>query len=212
MTATSVPTMAAPSGSPPVSAVPWRKRPWVLAVVGVAIAVAAMVITDLPPHSTKATNVASVQGVIKEVAGDAAPCSYGVHEALGLYADVRASTLSAADRSEVPTLVGDDYAACSFTNQDIDDLAGIEEPNSPVGRGLNGLVTETLSWCNVDAMVAIGYISELVQRPGDAAAAAGLVKSERRLDAERLHVDKSITVLGQLLGTSSLARVNLVKV
>jgi hypothetical protein len=156
--------------------------------------------------------VTSAQGVLSEVESDAAPCSYAVHEALSLYGEVRASTLSPADRSEVPSLIGDDYAACSFTDDSINDLASIEEPSSPEGRDLDEIASEALSWCEPDGMETIGYVSQLVQHPGNPADGADLAKSERQLDAQRAQVEEAVSGLDGLLGTTSLTEVNLVNV
>lgn len=211
MTTTNAPSVIASPTSPAPASRTWWKRRWLRFAVAAAVA-GAMAITDLPSSSSHASDVTGAQSVIEEVASDAAPCSYGVHEALGLYADVQGSTLSAADRAEVPVLVGDDYAACSFTNSDIDDLAGIDEPNSALGKGLNDLVNETLSWCSTDAMTVIGYVSQLIEHPGDAADQKGLARSERQLDSQRLQVQRSLGALNRLLGTTSLAQVTLAKV
>lgn len=212
MSTISVPRETEEAGTEPSSARRWWKRRWVLVVLSLLVIVAAMVIADLPLQSSPGSNIAATQGVIAEVAADAAPCSYGVHEALGLYADVRSASLSASDRSEVPTLVSDDYEACSFTNANIDDLAGIQEPNSPLGRDLDNLASQTLTWCDTDGMLTVGYINELIQDPGSPAYSADLAKSERSLDAQRLQVEETIKALDRLLGTNTLPRIELVKV
>jgi hypothetical protein len=191
---------------------PWWKERWLVLLVGIAVVVAAMVIVDLPAHSSPASDVTSAQGVLSEVQSDAAPCSYGVHEALSLYGEVRASTLSPGDLSEVPALIGDDYAACSFTDDSINDLASIEEPSSPEGRDLDEIASETLSWCEPDGMETIGFVSQLIQHPGNSADGTGLAKSERQLDAQRAQVEEAVRGLDGLLGTTSLSEVSLVSV
>ena len=189
----------------------WWKRRSVLVSAGVVIVAAITVVLDLPLSSSRSSNVASVRSVIAEVASDVAPCSYSVNESLRLYADIKSPTLSSADRSEVPSLVRQDYEACSLVDANIEDLAGMDEPNSTLGRDLNQLVTQSLSWCETDAMRMIGDVSLLIQHPRNVAEIAELAKSEHELVSEGTVVEKSITALDKLLGMRSLPHLDLAR-
>lgn len=205
-------TAAVPADSDlPRPAKPWWKSRSALIAFGVFAVAAITVVTDLPLSSSPASNVASARSVVGEVAGDVAPCSYAVNESLRLYEDVRTGTLSKSDRSEVPGLVRQDYAACSLTDASIDDLAGIDEPNSPLGRDLNQIVSQTLNWCVPNAMRMIGDVSVLIERPRNVAEKIALTKSERELVREDALIEKSVSELKLFLATKSLPHLDLAK-
>lgn len=189
-----------------------RKGLWVLLAVGIVVFVAAAVVTDLPVGSSRASNLANAKSVISEIASDVAPCTHAVNEGVGLYLDVAAGTLTATERAEVPGLAKDDYAACSFTEDGINDLAGIEEPNSSVGDRLNQLASQALSWCSSDGMGTLYYINILVSRPGDTVERTRLETSERELDSERASIEETLTDIAHLLHTTSLPHLDLVKI
>lgn len=183
-----------------------------LILAAIIVFVLLTIIADLPFGSSRTVNVDNTRSVMSEIATDVAPCNYAVNEAVGFDADVAAARLTASDLSELPALLSDDYDACSFTNGNIDDLAGISAPNSSLGKALNGLVSETLSWCSTDGMSVIGYIAAMIEHHAGSADASQLVKSEDQLNVERTQVENSISALRQLLHTRSLPEITLVHV
>ena len=164
---------------------PWYRRRAVLVGLAVAAILAVTVVTDLPVHTSRASDISSEEGVLSELNTDLAPCVYAVHEALRIWGDQSAHTLSAADQSASSSLLRDDQNACSFTNETIFDLSNIEVPGSPAGKDLGDLVATSVLWTTSDALRAIEAIQSLMVNGHDAHALSALVTSERAMGVDR---------------------------
>lgn len=201
MTTTGTGDLATSPFAPPPPR-PWYRRRTAIVVAAVLVVVAVTVVTDLPTNPTRSNDVATAQAVVTEIANDVKPCDLGTTEAFGFYADVTTGHITAAHRAQIPALIRDDLDACSYTNASIDDLAGIDNPSSPTGDRLNTIATDVLVWCDPDALTAIGDITILLDRPGDARALAELAHAETLLREDRARAAAAVSSLARRLGTT----------
>ncbi len=183
----------------------WYRRRATLVAVAVAVVVAITVITDLPVHTSRASDISSEQGVMSELNPDLAPCALAVHEALGIWGDQSAHTLSAAEQAESASLLRDDQNACSFTDESIFDLSNIEVPGSPAGKDMGDLVATSVLWTTSDALKAIEAVQILMVHPQDASALTSLDKAEDAMAADRAAGLREVARADQVLDTT-LAR------
>lgn len=162
----------------------WRRRG--LPVLGaVAIVVAVAVVTDLPTRASLADQRSAALSLIEEVNTDLKPCTYSLKEASTIYREVRGGHLSAVHRAQAPTLLGQDASACSFTSDNVNDLADIEEPGTGAGRWLSEVVSLAQTWTTSDALGAINDLTTLEADPHNTAAARDLLARERYLAVDR---------------------------
>lgn len=209
---TTAPAAPALSAAPtPPSGRPWYRRRAFLTSVGVAVVLAATVVTDLPTSSTKADDLKTSQEIVSEVVADAAPCNLGMTEAFTFYADVTTSHITAANRAQIPALIRDDLSACSFTDQSIVDLASIDVPGNAAGRALNTVAQNVLTWCDPAALTAIGQITDLIEKKSTVAGRARLAADERALTTDRSAVYRSVAALEHRLRSTDLKHIPLVK-
>jgi hypothetical protein len=170
---------------PPSPEPAWYRRRAVL-VGGALVAVLAItVITDLPVHASRAADISSEKGVMTELNADLAPCAYAVREAITIWSEQSTHTLSAADRATSASLLRDDQAACSFTNQTIFDLSNVEVPGSAAGKEMGDLVATATLWTTSDALQAIEAVQALMLNAHDRTAVRSLAQAEARLAADR---------------------------
>ena len=179
----------------------WYRRRATLVAVAVAVVVAVTVITDLPVHTSRASDISSEQGVMSELNPDLAPCAYAVHEALTIWGDQNAHTLSAADERESGSLLTDDQNACSFTDESIFDLSNIEVPGSPAGKDMGDLVATSVLWTTSDALKAIEAVQTLMVSPQDGSALTSLDKAEDAMAADRAAGLRELDRADQVLDT-----------
>jgi hypothetical protein len=164
---------------------PWYRRRSTLVAAALAAIVAVTVITDLPAQTSRASDISAEQAVMSELNPDLAPCAYAVHEALEIWGDQSAHTLSAADQAQSASLLRDDQNACSFTNEYIFDLSNIEVPGSPAGKDMGDLVATSILWSTSDALKAIEAVQTLMVHGHDASALAHLAAAEEALAKDR---------------------------
>ena len=93
--------------------------------------------------------------------------------------------LTPADRAPTPGLLSDDQSACSFTNEDIFDLANIQVPGTPAGKHLGQMVATATLWTTSDALRAIEDVQTLMNDPNDASALHNLSTEEAQLATDR---------------------------
>jgi len=180
---------------------PWYRRRGVLVSAAVVVVLAITVVTDLPSHASRASNIASANAVISEVNADISPCVFAVDEAFTIYDDQVHHALTAADRAHIPALLNDDQAACSFTNDTIFSLSDIEVPGSSAGKQLGNIVNSVTLWATSDALGAIDAIQTLSVNPTRASALAALAKDRRLLAADRSEADAALRSIDTMLGT-----------
>ena len=166
-------------------AVPWYRRRAALLSAAVVVIAAITVVSDLPVHTSRAADISSEKGVLSELNTDLAPCALAVHEALTLWGQQSAHTLSAANRGQAAALLRDDQNACSFTNQTIFDLSNIEVPGSAAGKVMGDLVATSVLWTTSDALEAIEAVQALMVDGGDRGARVKLDQAERALAQDR---------------------------
>ena len=152
---------------------PGLKRPWYrrrAALVGLAVAAVLVItiVTDLPVHTSRASDISSEQSVISELNTDLAPCVLAVHEALVIWGRQSAHTLSGPDQAASASLLRDDQNACSFTNETMFDLSNIEVPGSAAGHDMGELVATSVLWTTSDGLRAIEAIQSLMLNGHDA--------------------------------------------
>jgi hypothetical protein len=179
----------------------WYRRRAMLVGVAVVAIVAVTVVTDLPVHTSRASDISSEQGVMSELNPDLAPCALGVHEALTIWGDQSAHTLSPADQAESASLLRDDQNACSFTNESIFDLSNIEVPGSPAGKDMGDLVATSILWTTSDALKAIEAVQTLMVHGQDASALTSLAKAEDAMAADRAAGLRELDRADQVLDT-----------
>ena len=81
--------------------------------------------------------------------------------------------------------MSDDQAACSFTNENIYDLANIQVPGTPAGKHLGQLVAAALLWTTSDSLRAIEDVQTLMNNSSNASALHSLSTEEARLATDR---------------------------
>ena len=166
-------------------ATPWYRRRNVAIGAVVALVLAVTVLTDLPVGTSHAQDVANGRSVVQQINTDLGPCSLAVHQALGIWVLEAANALTPSQKAGTPGLLGDDQAACSFTNQSIFDLSNIEVPGTPSGKHLSNVVSTVTLWATADALRAIEDVQILMNDPTNASTLANLAVQERRLAADR---------------------------
>ncbi len=174
----------------------------------VVVVLAITVITDLPSHASRASNIASANALIKEVNDDISPCVFAAGEAFTIYADQTHNSLTASDRASVPGLLNDDQTACSFTNDSIFSLSDIDVPGSAAGKQLGDIVNSVTLWATSDALGAIDAIQTLSTDPGNRAALGALAKDRRMMASDRAAADASLQAIDHMLD-AKIAALNL---
>jgi hypothetical protein len=168
----------------------------------VVVVVAAAVLSDLPTHTSRASDIQAETTVAGEIAGDVAPCVFAVREALTLYADETSGSLSAGNRAQIPGLLRDDQDACSLTDASIFALSDIEVPGTPAGKDMGQVVNTATIWATSDALAAIEDIQALTSNPSDHKARAGLVAARGLLAEDSAKVAAEIGAADQALHTT----------
>ncbi|MDA8296940.1 MAG: hypothetical protein M0004_10215 [Actinomycetota bacterium] len=187
-----------PVGRPRV----WYRRRGPLLALVVAAILAVTVVTDLPQHTSRAAAIAQERSVVEAINTDAGSCTFSVGEAFRLYNDAQSPSLAPSNRMRIPGLLRDDQAACSFTNNDIFNLSGIETPGSAPGREMSQAVSTVTTWTTSDALAAIIAIETLVEHPSPAAKAKALAtldKAERFAAEDRAKLHAEVDAANRLL-------------
>lgn len=195
-----------PAPEPDVGPVRWYRRRAFLVAAGAAVVVGAAIISDLPAHTSRATDIQAESTVISEINTDVAPCIFSVREALTLYSD-ESGPLPSANRAQIPGLLGDDQNACSFTDESIFDLSDLEVPGTRAGKQVGQAVNTVTVWATSDALAAIEAVQGLTSHPGDQRTRSKLLADERLLGADRDKATAEIDATGRDLGTH-LPRLN----
>jgi len=179
---------------------PWYRRRATIVGAVIAVVLAITIITDLPVPTSRASDTSSERGVLSELNTDLAPCALAVHEALTIWGDQSAHTLSAGDRAQSASLLRDDQNACSFTNETIFDLSNIEVPGSAAGKDMGNLVATSVLWTTSDALGAIEAVQALMLNGGDVGARQSLAKYERDLAQDRTKGLAELAEADRILG------------
>ncbi len=172
--------------APPAPKAPlWQRHRGLVITAAIAATVAVTILTDLPVHTSRASDVAAEQSLMREVNGDLSPCGYAVRQAVGIWTLQDAGRLTSARRAPTPGILSDDQSACSLTNQGVYDLSGLEVPGTAAGKHLGEMVATTLLWTTSDALRVIEDVQALMGDPADAKVRRDLSKEESMLAADR---------------------------
>jgi hypothetical protein len=164
----------------------WYKRPWVLVTFGVVVIVAASVAVDLPRHTTVAEDVSAETSLMNQINGDIGGCGYAIQETFTIYQDLKAGSLTSADRSRTPKLLRDDQTACSFTSNAIYDLTNnIQTSGTTAGKSIGQALDVATLWTTSDALAAIEDIQKIYAGTATPATVADLSQQERLLATDR---------------------------
>lgn len=188
-------------GLEPPRQVPWYRRRAVLVVAATLVVVAVTVITDLPVHTSNASDIAAEQSVMSEVNTDMTGCGYALKQALSIRADQVAGELAPSDRRQGSGLLRDDLSACSFTDNSIYDLSNVEPPESAAGKRLGDLVNTLTLWATSDAVGAISDVEILLDNPNDVRAQRDLAARERELRSDTAVARADISAADRILDT-----------
>jgi hypothetical protein len=184
-----------------ISANPWYKRRAWLVSGTLVVVVAVAVLTDLPQSSTRPGQISDDSSVISQVNSDVGPCSYALGESLTIYHDLNAHTLTPSEINQVPGLLRDDQAACSFTDDSIYELSTIDVPGSASGKYIGEVVSTVTWWATADALAAIEEIQVADSNPADTQAKARLGHFERLLASERALAESQLAAADSVLQT-----------
>jgi hypothetical protein len=171
----------------------------VLWSAGIVVLVGAAVLSDLPQHPSRATQVSDATSVVKQINSDVGACVYAVKEAFAIQSALAAHTVSAANQGRVPGLLRDDQNACAFTDSSINDLAGVEVPGSSAGKDLADLVNTVTLWSSSDALGSIEAIQTLSSKPGDVPAHSRLASYSGTLESDRVMAEAQLSAADQVL-------------
>ena len=163
----------------------WQRQRGLMIALAVFAVLLVTVLTDLPVGTSRADDINAERSVMSEVNADLGPCALAVNQAVGIWDLQAAHRLTAADRAPTPGLLSDDQAACSFTNEDIYDLANVQVPGTPAGKHLGQMVATATLWTTSDALRAIEDVQTLMNDPGDGPALRSLATERARLAADR---------------------------
>jgi hypothetical protein len=183
----------------PVKGSPWYKRRAWLVSVALILVVGVTVLTDLPQHSSRSGQITDDTSVMTQLNTDVGPCSYAVGESFTIYRDLRGHTLTPAQSKQVPGLLRDDQAACSFTDDSIYQLSTIDVPGSASGRDVGQVVSTVTLWATSDALSAIEQIQALDSNPADGAAKQLLDHQEQLLTQDRSRAESQLGAADALL-------------
>lgn len=178
---------------------PWYVRRAMLAGAVVVALIAVAVITDIPTRENHSQRVSDARGFLSEAYGYLDSCNVALTEAFSIGAQVASHRLTAADLFRVPDLLRDDNIACSYTNDDVFQLASMTIPRSLVDS--NKFATAVLSWIVPDAYGVTNALITLTSKPGNPAASAELRKYDARLTADRATAERTLAAMEHQLGT-----------
>jgi hypothetical protein len=187
------------AGATPV--VPWYRRRSFLVPAVSAVVVAAVVVTDLPEANSRASEISNSVSVVSQVNDNVGPCSFALSEALTIYRELKAGSLTTPELSQVPALLTDDQNACSFTNDAIYNLSTMDVPGGAYGNELGQVVATATLWATSDALGAIEQIQLLETAPSDRAALTSLAKDLHMLRQDRTEAASELEDADQLLST-----------
>jgi hypothetical protein len=180
-------------------------------MVGVVVAalIAAAVITDIPTPASHAQRISDAKGFLSEAYGYLDTCNAALTEAFSIAAQVAGHHLTVGDLIRVPDLLRDDNLACSYTNDDVFQLASMTIPRSLAES--NRFATAVVSWIVPDAYGVTNALITLAASPGNTAASAELRTYEAGLTADRATAAGAVEAMDRQLSTT-LPALRLVRV
>lgn len=163
-------------------------HPRILAALVAVAAVAAITVADLPTRSTPAYRAHALAGYVAGIEGDVAECSAGVSDA------VRAATgaLRGAPDASVGmagTLTQHAIAACSFTNNGVVDLAGLQPPPGTASPVTDAIAPSVARWVFPTAFTMLQALATVLDHPAARAPRRRFAAEVRLLQADRRRVE-----------------------
>jgi hypothetical protein len=163
----------------------WQRHRGLFIGLAVFVVLLITVLTDLPVSTSRADDINAERSVMSEVNTDLAGCALAVNQAVGIWNLQAAHTLTPAERAPTPGLLSDDQSACSFTNENIYDLANIQVPGTTAGKQLGQLVAAALLWTTSDSLRAIEDVQTLMANPNNGAVRVNLLSERTQLAKDR---------------------------
>jgi hypothetical protein len=165
---------------------PVRRTPrWAIATGVVLLAVGIAV--GLSHHPSKSERAADFKGLLATLNTDVESCSGGVGDALRVLNAIQAG--SSLDVTAAINLANLGASNCSpANNEQLDDLTGVQVPESLDGYHLQTAVKDLIDWAAPDAgQVQSDVATVLTQRgkPGEQAARAALARDLSKLKRQR---------------------------
>lgn len=192
--------MQSATTDPPPPFIPIRKSGWptrraprwgfAAALVLVLIAVG----VGLSHRPTSGERATDLKGLLATLNTDIESCSGGVGDALRVMNAIQDG--SSHDVTTAINLATEGAANCSpANNQQLDDLTGVQVPESLDAYHLQSAVTDLIDWAAPDAARVQSDVATVLtdrSRPGETAAIAQLGKDLRKLRAQRVVVDAAL--------------------
>lgn len=178
---------------------PWYKRRAVLVAAGVAVVAAITVVTDLPQPASRASQISNDSSVITALNADIGPCSYALGESFMIYQDLTAQSLTRSEQGQVPGLLRDDAAACSFTDDSIFQLSEIDVPGTSSGKYVGQVVGTVTEWATSDSLATIEAIQKLDSNPSDASARQELATGATELSSDYAEAESELATADRIL-------------
>ncbi|HEY3907440.1 MAG TPA: hypothetical protein VGM14_26280 [Streptosporangiaceae bacterium] len=165
---------------------PARRTPrWAIAT-GVVL-LAAGIVVGLSHHPSKGERASDFKGLLATLNTDIESCSGGVGDALRVLNAIQAG--SSHDVTTAINLANLGASNCSpANNEQLDDLTGVQVPESLDGFHLQAAVKDLIDWAAPDAgQVQSDVATVLAQRgqPGEPSAVAALARELTKLKAQR---------------------------
>lgn len=172
---------------------PRRRSPrWAIAAVAVLAVIAVAV--GLTHNPTKGERATDLRGLLATLNTDIESCSGGVGDALRVMTAIQAGT--SHDVATAINLAAQGSANCSpANNEQLDDLTGVQVPESLAGYHLQTAVTDLIDWAAPDAARVQSDVATVLTdrgKPGESAAIARLGQDLRKLRTQRAVVDAAL--------------------
>lgn len=173
---------------------PTRRSPrWALAVAAVLVLTAVAV--GLAHRPTNGERASDLNGLLTTLNTDIESCSGGVGDALRVMNAIQDGT--SHDVTTAINLATEGAANCSpANNQQLDDLTGVQVPESLARYHLQAAVTDLIDWAAPDAASVQSDVATVLTdrgKPGESAAIVRLLADLRKLRAQRAVVYAAFT-------------------
>ena len=183
---------------------PSRRSPrWTFAVAAVLAAIAVAV--GLSHRPTGGQRASDLRSLLTTLNADVESCSGGVGDALSVMTAIQDGT--SQDVRTAINLAASGAANCSPANNELlDDLTGVQVPESLASYHLQAAVTDLIDWAAPDAVKVQSDVATVLTdrgQPNESAAVARLGNDLRKLRAQRAVVDAALAPAIQALSPGS---------
>jgi hypothetical protein len=180
------PTMTEPPAIPIRKSWPTRRAPrW--AFIAAPVLVIAAVAVGLAHRPTAGERASDLRGLISTLNTDIESCAGGVGDALAVLKDI--DNGSSHDGPTAISIAETGSANCSpANNEELDDLTGVQVPESLAGYHLQARVTDLIDWAAPDAANVQADVATVITdrgKPAEPAAVTALNVALRKLKSQR---------------------------